>query len=101
MSEPTTKPKGALGRAVGHFTMIFVVLLVPVIMDQSDVNPDTVRLVGRIAAGLTLLMLAYSLFSKALKVVGFLLLILLGLVLAMSEGHLKFPRLKQAVSSGK
>lgn len=100
LSEPQSKQPGAFSKSLRLFAIILLVLLVPVVLDQIEVDPETVRLVGRVAGGLTLLLIAYSIFAKVLKVMAFVLIALLTVVVLMSEGAVKFPRLKQLVSSG-
>ena len=99
MSDKQQKKPGAIKRTIRLFLVIFVILLIPVSMDQSGVDPETVRLVGRVAGGLTLLLILYGLFTKVLKFAGFLLLIVLALVVLMSERQLEFPRLSEMLGS--
>ena len=80
------------GKTFKLFLLIFLALCVPVVMDQAEVNRDTVRLVGRIVAGVTALLVLYGIFTRILKIMGFVIVILLVLVFLVSEGHL--PRVK-------
>ena len=93
MSENQGKPS-RIGKTFKLFLLTFVVLCVPVVMDQAEVNPDTVRLVGRVAAGVTALLVLYGIFTKILKIMGFVIVILLALVFLVSEGHVQAPRVK-------
>ena len=92
MSEKQSKP-GVVGRKFRLFLLIFVVLLVPMVMDQAELDRDSVRLAGRIAAGATLALLIWGIFAKLFRVFAFVLIALIGLVFLISEGHIKAPRL--------
>jgi len=83
-----------VGKTFKLFLLTFVALCVPIAMDQAEVDPEKVRLAGRIAVGVTALLLLYGIFTKMLKIMGFVIVILLVLVFLVSEGHLKAPRLK-------
>ena len=91
MSKEQGKP-GGLSKTLKLFLLIFVVLLVPVVMDQAEVNRETVRLVGRVAAGITTLLFLYGIFSKLLKVLAFVVLTMIALAFLVSEGQVKAPR---------
>jgi len=93
MTQNQKKP-GGLGKVFKLFLLAFLALAVPMVMDQAEVNPETVRLAGRIAAGVTVLLVVYGIFTKMLKVMAFVIVVLLGLVLLVSEGHLHTPRVK-------
>jgi hypothetical protein len=103
MAEKNDKPS-TLGKTFKLFLLIFVVLLVPVAMDQAEMDRETVRLVGRVAGGITALLCIYGMFKKMLKVFAFIALVLIGLTVLVSEGQLKAPRVKALFgenSSGK
>jgi hypothetical protein len=93
MAEKTAKPS-TVGKTLKLFLLIFVVLLVPVVMDQAEVDRETVRMVGRVAAGITAAMCLYGIFNKLLKAFAFVVLGLIGLTVLVSEGQLKAPRVK-------
>jgi len=84
---------GFLGKKVRLFLLILIVLLVPVVMDQTGVDRETIRWAGRIAAGLTVLLTVYGLFAKVFRTVIFVILGLVALVVLVSEGTLEAPRL--------
>jgi hypothetical protein len=86
--------RSRIGKAFKLFLLTFLALCVPVVMDQAEMNPDTVRFVGRIAAGVTALLVLYGIFAKVLKIMGFVIVVLLVLVFLVSEGHLHAPRVK-------
>lgn len=98
MSEKQGKP-GGIGKTLKLFALIFVVLLVPVVMDQVDADRDTIKLVGRVAAGFTVLLLAYGVFSKLMKVLAFVVVAMIALVVLMSEEQIKAPRVKDWLAS--
>jgi succinate-acetate transporter protein len=83
-----------IGKTFKLFLLTFVVLCVPLAMDQAEVDPDKVRLVGRVAAGITALLVVYGIFTKLLKIMGFVIVVLLAMVFLVSEGHMKAPRVK-------
>ena len=92
MAETKSKP-GTAKRTFRLFLIIFVALLVPLVMDQAEVDRETVRQAGRIAAGVTLLLSLYGLFTKALRALAFVVLALLGVMVLVSEGVIDAPRL--------
>ena len=98
MSEKESKP-GAIKKKIKLFLMIFVVLLVPMLMDQAEVDPETVRWAGRIAAGITVLLTVYGLMAKVFRTIVYVILGLVGLVLLVSEGYIKAPRVTNWFSS--
>jgi hypothetical protein len=85
---------GGLAKALKLFVLILLVLLVPVTMDQFEVDREQVRLVGRIAGGSTLLMLAYGLFKKMLKLLAFVVFALITVVVLIAEGEIEAPRVQ-------
>ncbi|HEX6812081.1 MAG TPA: hypothetical protein VF384_10700 [Planctomycetota bacterium] len=91
MSEKESKPS-AVGKKLKLFLMIFVVLLVPMVMDQAEVDRETVKLAGRIAAGITVVLTAYGLVAKLFKTVIWVIIGLAGLTFLVSEGMIKAPR---------
>ena len=91
MSDPQKK-KGPIGKTVRLFFVILVVLLVPLVMDQAEVDRETVRLAGRISAGVTGLLVLYGLFTKVLKVMGFVVLLMIAFVVLTTEGKVQLPR---------
>jgi hypothetical protein len=94
MSETQAKKPGAVRKKFRLFLLIFLVLLVPLAMDQSGVDRETVRMVGRVAAGITLALTLYGLFAKVLRTIVLVLMVLITLVFLVSEGHLEAPRVK-------
>jgi|SoiMethySBSTD1v2_1073268.scaffolds.fasta_scaffold830530_2 Na+/glutamate symporter len=91
MADKSKKP-GFFGRSFKLFLTIFVVLLVPVVMDQAEVDRETVRMVGRVAAGISIALLLFGMFTKALKMLGIGIFVLITVVVMISEGSLKAPR---------
>jgi hypothetical protein len=85
---------GGLAKALKLFLLILVVLLVPVTMDQLEVDREQVRMVGRVAAVTALLMLAYGVFKKLLKLLAFVVLALITMEFLVAEGELKAPRIQ-------
>lgn len=91
MTQPQEK-SGGLSKALKLFFLIVVVLLVPLVMDQVELDPEKVRLAGRVAVGFTLLLFVYGIFSKVLKLLGFVAFALIVFVFLVAEGHVKAPR---------
>ncbi|MBX3463948.1 MAG: hypothetical protein KF830_12320 [Planctomycetes bacterium] len=99
MSEKSKSKPGAVGRSFKLFATIFVVLLVPLGMDQAGVTRETVQMAGRIAGGITLLLLLYGIFSKLFRVFAFVVLALIAMVVLVSEGKIQAPRLSALFGS--
>ena len=91
------KPSGS-GKSFKLFAIIVAVLLVPMVMDQVEVDRENVKLVGRIAAGIAVLVFAYGIFSKVMKVLAFAAFLLIGGTVLVSEGQIEAPRLKALLS---
>ena len=94
MAENQPQPKSS-GKTFKLFLVIFLCLAVPIAMDQVDIDREKVRLVGRIAVGVTALLFVYGIFTKMLKVMAFVVLLLITLVFLVAEGHMKAPRVKE------
>jgi len=94
MAENQPKPKST-GKTFKLILIIVACLLVPIAMDQVDIDREKVRLVGRIAVGVAVLLFAYGLFTKMLKVMGFVVFLLIALVFLVAEGHVKAPQVKE------
>jgi len=93
MTQDQKKTRG-LGKVFKLFLLAFLALAVPMVMDQAEVNPEKVRLAGRIAAGVTVFLVLYGIFTKMLKIMAFVIILILVLVLLVSEGQLHAPRVK-------
>lgn len=90
--------KGALGRALKLFLTMFVILLVPIVLDQVEVDEETVRIVGRVAAAVVFVLFLYGIFTKLLKVLGIVIAVLTVLAVLVSEDVIEAPRLSQLLS---
>src|SRR5262245_47957129 len=95
------KSQSTIGKKFKLFMMIFLVLLVPLVMDQAEVDRDTVKWAGRIAAILTVVMSVYGLMAKVFRTFIFVILGLVGLTFLVSEGHIKAPRVTEWFSERK
>ena len=98
MSDKPQKGKGS-GKTLKLFGLIVLVLLVPIVMDQCDVDRDQLKVAGRIAAGVAGLLFVYGLFAKLMKVLGFVVMLLIGGVLLVCEQQVEMPRLKNLLES--
>ncbi len=94
MSETKKKP-GLIGKKIRLFLAILAVLLVPMVMDQTEVDREAVRMAGRIAAGIVIALTLYGLFAKVMKTFVFVILGLVTLVVLVSEGTIKAPRVHE------
>jgi hypothetical protein len=93
MAENQPQPKST-GKTFKLFLIIFICLAVPIAMDQIDIDREKVRLVGRIAVGFTGLLFLYGLFTKMLRVMGFVVALLITAVFLVAEGDVKAPHIK-------
>jgi len=75
------------------FLWVVVLLLIPTTMEQLSMHEDTVRLVGRVCAGIGLLIFAYGLLSKVMRFSGLLILILIAARVLANEGVIQVPKL--------
>jgi hypothetical protein len=94
MSENQGKPSGR-GKALKLFAFIVLILLVPLVLDQAEVDKEAIKQVGRVAAGIAVLLVGYGIFSKMMKVLGFVVVGLIAFVVLVSEDKVKAPRLKE------
>ena len=94
----TKKKGGAVAKALKLFALTVVVLLVPLVLDQLEVDPESVKIVGRVAAAVTVVLILYGMFTKLLKFFGFVIAGLTVLVVLVSEGVIKAPRLTEMLS---
>ena len=92
---------GGRGKAFKLFAIIVVILLVPLVLDQAEVDGEAVRQVGRVAAGLAGLLFLYGIFSKVMKVLAFVVVALITYVVLVSEDQLEAPRLKELFAGAK
>jgi hypothetical protein len=99
MAEKPKEGKGRLGKALKLFAIILLVLLVPMAMDQFDMDHENVRLAGRIAAGIAGLLFLYGIFSKVMKVLAFVVFLLIGGVVLVTERQIEAPRLKELLGN--
>jgi hypothetical protein len=71
---------------------VIILLLIPTVMEELEAHKDTVKVVGRVCVGLSLLFFAYGLFSKVLRFAGLGLLVLIGVRAAANEGMIELPK---------
>jgi len=89
----TQKPRGLLAKTLKLFGIIVAILLVPVVLGQLQVSEESVRIVGRVAAAVTLVLFLYGIFAKLLRVLGLVIAGLTVLVVLLSEGVIHAPLL--------
>ena len=73
--------------------VIIALILVPLVMDQLDLNDDDVRTVGRVCAGIAGMFMVYGVFTKLLKVFAVILLAIIALAVLVSENVIEAPHL--------
>jgi hypothetical protein len=100
MAENQGKPSGS-GKTLKLFAIIVLVLLVPLVMDQVEVDKETVKQIGRVVAGIAVLLVLYGIFSKLMKVLGFVVVGLIVLVVLVSEDKIKAPRVKELFAAAR
>ena len=93
MAENEQQSKSS-GKTFKLFLFIVLLLAVPIVMDQVEIDREKVKLAGRIVVGVSVLGFVYGLFTKVMKVMGFVTFLLIALVFLVAEGHVKAPRAK-------
>lgn len=78
--------------------VIIAIILVPLVMDQLDLNKEDVKVVGRVCGGIAGLFMIYGVFTKILKVFAFILLAIVALAVLISENVIEAPRLMEYFS---
>ena len=73
--------------------IVILLLLIPTTMEQLSMHHDTVRLVGRVCVGIAGLFFVYGLLSKALRLAGLVLLVLIGVRALANEGVVELPKI--------
>ena len=77
-----------------HFKILFVIIivaLIPVIMDQYQMNEGDVRTVGRVCAGLAAVFLVYGIFTKMIRLFSIVIIAIITLAVLISEGVIDPP----------
>jgi hypothetical protein len=90
--DESTRRKGGL-TTTRLVLIVVILLLVPTTMDQLAMHEEQVRQVGRVCLGIALLFFLYGLLSKALRLTGVLVLVLIVLAGLSSEGIIDLPQL--------
>jgi ascorbate-specific PTS system EIIC-type component UlaA len=96
-SEEKSK-RGGLG-TFKLFLIVILLLLIPTTMEQLSMHQETVKQVGRVCVGIAALFFLYGLFTKALRFVGIILVILIGVRALANEGVIELPKLQQKLPS--
>ena len=89
-------------RGLSTFKLVLIVLillLIPTTMEQLEAHEETVRAVGRACVGLALLFFLYGLISKAMRVGGVILLLLIVARGLANEGVVEVPKLRGKISA--
>ena len=91
-------------RGLGAFKLsliVIILLLIPTTLEQLETHEDTVRDVGRVCVVIAGLFFLYGLFSKAIKFVGLILLVLIVARVLANEGVVEVPKLREKLDSAK
>lgn len=96
-SEEKSK-KGGLG-TFKLLLIVVILLLIPTTMEQLSMHHETVKNVGRVCVGIAALFFLYGLFTKALRFVGIILVILIGVRALANEGVIEIPKLQERLPS--
>jgi drug/metabolite transporter (DMT)-like permease len=75
------------------FLIVLILLLIPTTMEQFSMHQDTVKLVGRVCVGIGVLIFAYGLMSKVLRLGGLVILVLIVARVLANEGVIEVPKL--------
>ena len=86
------KKKSLLGRFKIALA-IFGIILVPMIMDQAQMNNEDVKLVGRDCGGIAGIFTIYGLFTKILGFFAITILAVIALAVLVSEDIIDAPHL--------
>ena len=86
------KKKSSLGR-VKIALAIFGIVLIPIIMDQAQVNNEDVKLVGRVCGGIAGIFTIYGIFTKILSFFAIIILAVIVLAVLVTENIIDAPRL--------
>lgn len=89
------KPKGDFWPSVRLLLLIILIGMLPVVMEQLDIQRENLKLVGRCIAGVGVLLIAFALVKEIGKVVAIMAVALLAFMLLVSEGLIEPPRLLQ------
>ena len=81
--------------------IVVILLLIPTTMEQLSMHQDTVKQIGRVCVGIAALFFLYGLFSKALKFVGVILLVLIGVRALANEGVIEIPKIKGKIEASR
>jgi chromate transport protein ChrA len=81
--------------------IVIILLLIPTTMEQLSMHQDTVKQIGRVCVGIAALFFLYGLFSKALRFVGVILLVLIGVRALANEGVIEIPKIKGKIEASR
>ena len=88
----SNKKKSLLGRFKIALA-IFGIILVPMIMDQAQMNNEDVKLVGRVCGGIAGIFTIYGIFTKILGFFAITILAVIALAVLVSEDIIDAPHL--------
>jgi hypothetical protein len=83
------------------FKILFIivgVLLIPMIMDQAQMNDEDVKVVGRVCGGIAGIFTLYGIITKLLKFLAVIVLAVIALAVLVSENVIEAPRLMEYFS---
>lgn len=86
---------------ISGFKILFVIigiLLIPMIMDQAQMNDEEVKVVGRVCGGIAGIFTLYGIITKLLKFLGVIVLAVIALAVLVSENVIEAPRVMEFFS---
>ena len=88
-----SKAKSDFWGAVKLLLLIILIAMITVLSQQMDMDPASLKIVGRVAVTIGLIVLLYGLIKQLGKVIVVLGLVLLAAMVLVTEGVIDLPRL--------
>jgi len=87
-------------RGPSTFQFVLFALIIAIVgpaMHQLDVDKETVKLVGRACAAFAVALILWGFFTKMLRLVGFVLALIVGTSVLVSEGVIEPPKIADMI----
>ena len=78
--------------------VIIGIVLIPMVMDQAQMNDEDVKVVGRVCGGLAGIFTIYGIITKLLRIFAFIIIAVIVLAVLVSENVIEAPRLMEFFS---
>ena len=78
--------------SVKLLVIIVLIALAAVVCQQIQLDPESLKIVGRVAGGFGLAVLAFGVIKRVGKIVAFAMLAIIAAMLLVSEGVIELPR---------